>query len=53
MYSFAKMFVNVSIHTPTKGVTVSAALYLAEISVSIHTPTKGVTDALIQSPMTN
>ena len=33
----------VSIHTPTKGVTRLVSYCLAVFSVSIHTPTKGVT----------
>ena len=33
----------VSIHTPTKGVTVDASVSLQQSQVSIHTPTKGVT----------
>ena len=33
----------VSIHTPTKGVTVKAAVCIGIERVSIHTPTKGVT----------
>ena len=34
---------NVSIHTPTKGVTIYADRYRRALIVSIHTPTKGVT----------
>ena len=33
----------VSIHTPTKGVTLLSLYYGMMILVSIHTPTKGVT----------
>ena len=33
----------VSIHTPTKGVTKNVLIRLDSIPVSIHTPTKGVT----------
>ena len=33
----------VSIHTPTKGVTVNLVTDISGYSVSIHTPTKGVT----------
>ena len=41
----------VSIHTPTKGVTPSGKSWLDAYRVSIHTPTKGVTQVvdLIQS----
>ena len=35
--------INVSIHTPTKGVTVNHSLERQRVKVSIHTPTKGVT----------
>ena len=34
---------DVSIHTPTKGVTTMSGKAAAAASVSIHTPTKGVT----------
>ena len=34
---------DVSIHTPTQGVTQRAMLYAIPIQVSIHTPTQGVT----------
>ena len=34
----------VSIHTPTKGVTVKIFGLPVSLPVSIHTPTKGVTD---------
>ncbi len=33
----------VSIHTPTKGVTLANCLLVTVFIVSIHTPTKGVT----------
>ncbi len=34
----------ISIHTPTKGVTVyGVAVWVLDIHISIHTPTKGVT----------
>ena len=33
----------VSIHTPTKGVTLGERLLCMTVKVSIHTPTKGVT----------
>ena len=36
-------YLTVSIHTPTKGVTVTGGFIPFTISVSIHTPTKGVT----------
>ena len=39
---------NVSIHTPTKGVTEIFLGALLDIIVSIHTPTKGVTLLAIQ-----
>ena len=41
----ARLFasVEVSIHTPTKGVTNLKVIYLVNNFVSIHTPTKGVT----------
>ena len=35
--------IQVSIHTPTKGVTQSININIRNIIVSIHTPTKGVT----------
>ena len=38
----------VSIHTPTKGVTLTSATVRWEYTVSIHTPTKGVTHSCIQ-----
>ena len=34
---------DISIHTPTKGVTRKKAVEVIIISISIHTPTKGVT----------
>ena len=34
---------HVSIHTPTKGVTMRFPLRISSYRVSIHTPTKGVT----------
>ena len=34
----------VSIHTPTKGVTIETFLKILLTLVSIHTPTKGVTE---------
>ena len=37
----------VSIHTPTKGVTELSVCYNARNSVSIHTPTKGVTFVIL------
>ena len=33
----------VSIHTPTQGVTISVLPWYTSINVSIHTPTQGVT----------
>ena len=36
----------VSIHTPTKGVTLRLHHHIEHVAVSIHTPTKGVTDLL-------
>ena len=37
-------YAQVSIHTPTKGVTLRSATALQKYKVSIHTPTKGVTN---------
>ena len=37
------VFYNVSIHTPTKGVTCDRLQICSVNGVSIHTPTKGVT----------
>ena len=42
-YGCVTFAINVSIHTPTKGVTAICNWVLAALSVSIHTPTKGVT----------
>ena len=39
----AELKVGVSIHTPTKGVTVRYFEFFFSREVSIHTPTKGVT----------
>ena len=44
-FSLYNVMPQVSIHTPTKGVTRFAACQLNPTQVSIHTPTKGVTDA--------
>ena len=38
----------VSIHTPTKGVTLTVRYVIPPYIVSIHTPTKGVTFSFIQ-----
>ena len=35
---------NISIHTPTQGVTRKLASYFVKYSISIHTPTQGVTE---------
>ena len=43
MGSDSKVIEDVSIHTPTKGVTLLALLWRRQEIVSIHTPTKGVT----------
>ena len=43
MYGYRRGAFNVSIHTPTKGVTASKVHVTVTIYVSIHTPTKGVT----------
>ena len=34
---------NISIHTPTKGVTIFLLVLRSDLPISIHTPTKGVT----------
>ena len=34
----------ISIHTPTKGVTEQRLIDSKQLRISIHTPTKGVTD---------
>ena len=36
----------VSIHTPTQGVTYRETLVYAHVMVSIHTPTQGVTNSI-------
>ena len=42
---------SISIHTPTKGVTLIIAVILYKHYISIHTPTKGVTkDREIEPP---
>ena len=41
------VFKDVSIHTPTQGVTVDARIVVIRIDVSIHTPTQGVTVSLL------
>ena len=46
MAKFGECFEQVSIHTPTKGVTISGYPQNNYIIVSIHTPTKGVTHCL-------
>ena len=38
----------ISIHTPTKGVTIMLIKRQPTTSISIHTPTKGVTDILMR-----
>ena len=42
-FSLYNVMPQVSIHTPTKGVTRLRKWFLKEYDVSIHTPTKGVT----------
>ena len=39
----AQVIEEVSIHTPTQGVTSTCAKYVLIVVVSIHTPTQGVT----------
>ena len=43
MAKFGECFEQVSIHTPTKGVTTVGRVLISPLRVSIHTPTKGVT----------
>ena len=45
--------IGVSIHTPTKGVTLRSATALQKYKVSIHTPTKGVTNIDYVAPNSN
>ena len=40
------LFGEVSIHTPTQGVTISRAITIGTPQVSIHTPTQGVTELI-------
>ena len=47
LWLFCRFF-DVSIHTPTKGVTSRYQQWLSDKVVSIHTPTKGVTPLLSQ-----
>ena len=44
--SIKNILIFISIHTPTKGVTIGFASSFFNIFISIHTPTKGVTDML-------
>ena len=46
-YKYYGRYVNVSIHTPTWGVTVNKDYYEKLLKVSIHTPTWGVTSCCI------
>ena len=43
---FGQTLAEVSIHTPTKGVTYSFSWCICFFAVSIHTPTKGVTSVI-------
>ena len=43
---------HVSIHTPTKGVTILAIFFMVSFVVSIHTPTKGVTESCFDAVVT-
>ena len=47
MLRFEGMTEEVSIHTPTKGVTSPGGSSDDQTAVSIHTPTKGVTGGFI------
>ena len=51
--SYLKSFQYVSIHTPTKGVTMDQEHTAQRWQVSIHTPTKGVTAAQPMPPPGN
>ena len=53
LLSFYPLVWKVSIHTPTKGVTIDAQLVSGSAPVSIHTPTKGVTKMFIWIDLRN
>ena len=46
IFQYIPHIVDISIHTPTKGATISHLVHILRYTISIHTPTKGATAIL-------